>query len=341
MTRSPRRRGPSSIRSRSRSSCSAIEAAAETSRSRRVAARAEGGDQVDRRGRAGEQLVGQRAELEPLRHGVARRQQLVGAERLQQGRVGDERAAVRAEELVGRADHEVGAHRGEVGGGVRGVVDAVDVEQRAHLVRAGGDRGDGRPGAEQVGGRGHRDEPGALGDRVERRQVELGGLRVEPQPPHGDPGALGRLDPRPHVGVVVELAEDDLVARRPGARQRAGEVVRQRRRAAAVDDALGHPADQVGDGGAEAGDGLLGVALARRRGAALRQRPGQRPGDRLADHPRGLGAAGVVEVGDARTRARGTRRGRQRRRSGMPSDASWRCARPRHRSSRGAPRCDR
>ena len=43
---------------------------------------------------------------------------------------------------------------------------------------------------------------------------------------------------------------------------------------------------------------VLGVALAEGRGAALRQRPGERPGDRLADDPRRLGAAGVVEVGD-------------------------------------------
>ena len=244
-----------------------------------------------------------------------------------------------AEELVGRADQEVGAHRGEVGGGVRGVVDAVDVEQRAHLVRAGGDRGDGRPGAEQVGGRGHRDEAGAVGDRVERRQVQLGGVRVEPQPPHGDPGALGGLDPRPHVGVVVELAEDDLVAGRPGARQRAREVVRQRGGAAAVDDPLGHAPTRSAM--AERKPATDSSALRWPRcGAALRQRPGERPGDRLADHPWGLGAAGVVEVGDRRFERGelGAEGGDVERHVGH---ASWRCARPRPPNSPRALRCGR
>ena len=58
---------------------------------------------------------------------------------------------------------------------------------------------------------------------------------------------LGGLDPRAHVGVVVELADDDLVAGRPGARERAGDVVRQRGRAPAVDHALGYAPDEVGE----------------------------------------------------------------------------------------------
>ena len=63
---------------------------------------------------------------------------------------------------------------------------------------------------------------------------------------------------------------------------------------------LGHAADQVGDGGAEAGDGLLGVALADEV-AAPRCDSGPVSVRAIASPTtaRGLGAAGVVEVGDA------------------------------------------
>ena len=300
MSRSPRDASPSSIRVRSRSSCSAISAAAETSCERRESPDPTRGDQVDRGGDAGQQLVRQRAELEPLGHHVGRGQQLVGPQRLEQGGVRDERAAVRAEELVGRAHQEVRAHRGDVGCGVRGVVHGVDVDERADLVRPRGDGRDRGSGAEEVGGRGERHEARPRGDLVERGQVELGGRRVEAQPPHGHAGPLGGLDPRAHVGVVVELAEDDLVAGRPRARQRARDVVRQRGGAAAVDHAARVTADEVGHGGAVAGDRVLGVALADQGRAALGQRTRQRADDGVADHPRGLGPAGVVEVGDAR-----------------------------------------
>ena len=74
--------------------------------------RREVGDEVDGGGDAGQQLVGQRAELEALGHGVGRRQQLVGVQRLEQRRGGRQHAEVRAEELVRRAGEEVGAEGG-------------------------------------------------------------------------------------------------------------------------------------------------------------------------------------------------------------------------------------
>ena len=78
----------------------------------RAVARHQVGEEVDGRGDPGQELVGRRAELEPLRHGIGRRRQLVGTERLEDLRARGEDSAVRAEELVRRAGEEVGAERG-------------------------------------------------------------------------------------------------------------------------------------------------------------------------------------------------------------------------------------
>ena len=155
------------------------------------------GDEVDGGGRAGHQLVGEGAELEPLGHGIRRRQQLVGVQGLEQRRVGGEHPAVRPHELVGRAGPEVGAQRREVDRGVGGGVHPVDPVQGPDLVGQVGDAADRRAGADQVRGRGRGDEPGALaehgGDGI-RGQLAGGGVEVDP--PHRRPGRLGDLHPR-------------------------------------------------------------------------------------------------------------------------------------------------
>ena len=127
-------------------------------------ARSKTREEVDGRGGAGQQLVGQGAEFESLGHVVRGRQELVGRQPVEPVRTGGEHAEVGAAELVRRAGEEVGAHRRHVDGGVRRVVNAVDVEQRPGLVDDVGDLADGRPGADQVGRRGDGDQPGALGD---------------------------------------------------------------------------------------------------------------------------------------------------------------------------------
>ena len=90
---------------------------------------------LDRGRRTGDQLVGQRARLEALRHGVGGGQQLVGVQRLQQVGGGGQHAVVRAQELVRRAREQVRAERGQVDPDVGGEVDRVDVHQRAGRIR--------------------------------------------------------------------------------------------------------------------------------------------------------------------------------------------------------------
>lgn len=207
---------------------------------------------------------------------------------------------MRAEELVRRAHEEVRAEGCDVDRGVRREMHAVDVYERADLVRALGDAGDVWPRAEHVRRAGHGDEPRALVHDVVEFLVEaqIGGLGVEREPPHGRPDALGRLHPRAHVGIVVELGDDDLIARAPRLRKVTREVVRELRGATPVDDAARVGAHEVGSGSAEGGDGIRRVLLRERARAAIRERSGERRGDRLA-HDRGrLRAAGPVEVGD-------------------------------------------
>ena len=111
-----------------------------------------------------------------------------------------------------------------------------------------GDRRDVRPRPDRVARRGDRDEAGPRADQVRvlrdgqfpGHQVDLGPLDVDARPP-------GRLDPRPHVGVVVEPGHHDVVARRPRPGQRVGDPVRERGGARPEDHAVGRAADQVRD----------------------------------------------------------------------------------------------
>ena len=149
---------------RSRSSYSSTAVIDSSTRARRSAAsRGEVGDEVDRRGHAGEQLVGQRAELEALRHRVGGGQQLVRVQRLEQRGRGGQRAEVRAEELVRRAGEEVGAERRHVDRGVRGEVHARRrTPARPPRGRPRRSRGTSGRVPSRLEAAGDRDQPGAV-----------------------------------------------------------------------------------------------------------------------------------------------------------------------------------
>ncbi len=91
----------------------------------------ERGEEVDGGAGADDALVVLRAGLEPL-GGVGRRGLELGrVELLEERLAAPEDADVRAVELVGGAGEEVGAERGDVDEGVRGVVDGVHEHERA------------------------------------------------------------------------------------------------------------------------------------------------------------------------------------------------------------------
>ena len=117
-----------------------------------VALPGERGEEVDRGGRAGHQFVGQGAELEALRHVVGGRRELVDTQVLEDCRIRRDHAAVRAEELVGRARPEVGPERLAIHALVGGRVDAIDPEQAADRMDLAPHRADRRSRADEVGG---------------------------------------------------------------------------------------------------------------------------------------------------------------------------------------------
>ncbi len=262
------------------------------------AGRREGGPEVHRGPGAGQQLVGQRAQFEALRDGVAGRQQLVGVQRLQQLRPPGEYPEVRAEELVRRTDQGVRAEGGQVDGDVRGVVHRVDVQQRAHGVRQGGQGRHVGAGAVEVGGGRHRDQTGARREhRLDVLRAQFTGDGVEAGPPHGGARRLGGLDPRADVGVVVQPRDHHLVARAPVLGEGAGQVVHQLGGAAAEHHGGGRGVEEVAHGVPGPGHDVVGVALRLGETAAVGQRTGEGLGDRLRDGRWRLRAAGGVEAG--------------------------------------------
>ena len=270
-----------------------------TSRSRRSRRRAERGDEVDRGGDAGEQLVGQRAELEALGHRVARRQELVGAQRLEQRR-GRRRARRSAGRRTCRASRPAGRRPSRRG--------------RARRARCGARRRRGAARRPRARARATVATGGRVPSRLEAAVIATSRVRSvmasseerSSSPVAGSSRSHRTVTPARsaawiHGRTLESWSSSQRTISSPGDQVRAS--VREKSYVSAValrpwTTPSGTPPTRSAIGGAEAGDGLLGVALADGRGAALRQRSGQRAGDRLADDARGLGAAGVVEVGD-------------------------------------------
>ena len=126
--------------------------------------------------------------------------------------------------------------------------------------------------------------------------AQLARGRVEVGPAHGRAGGLGGEHPRADVRVVVEAADDDLVARPPVLGERAGEVEGQLGGGPAEDDAGRVDREQVAHRGTGLDDDAVGAPLGRRHRAAVRDGRGQGLDDRRGDDVGHLGPAGPVEV---------------------------------------------
>jgi hypothetical protein len=188
----------------------------------------------------------------------------------EQLRIRDDRPGVGTEQLVGGTGVEVGAERRDVGGRVRGRMDAIDVRQRANRVGTIRDRADVGSGSDQVRRRRHRDEPRALADHtVEDLGGKLTRGRVDFGPANLRAGAPRRPHRRPDVGVLVQRGDHDLVAGPPLAGQRVGDVERQRGHVRAEHHSVRRAADQIGDRPARCRHGLDAARALRERAAEV------------------------------------------------------------------------
>jgi hypothetical protein len=254
---------------------------------------------LDRGHGPGYRLVGLGAGLEAVAgRSLGRGAHAVGGQRF--GQVGADRgdAQVRPEELVGRAEQHVEAPLGGAEAPVRRQVHAVGPGERAGGV--GGRRDASRVGerADRVRGQREGDHPGALADQALERVVVEGDVAgADRGVAHDQVVVGGQEQPGRHVGVVVELRDDDLVARA----QRAGDRVREqeveRRHVGAEGDPLRLAAGEVRGGCAAAPHHLVGGSRGREGAAEVGVRAAQVGGHRVEHLARALRAARSVEEG--------------------------------------------
>ena len=170
-----------------------------------------------------------------------------------------------------------------------------------------------RQRAQSVRGRADGDDPCARADfRLEVVPVERARLCVHTHDAQDYLAlALKRL-PRRDVGVMIQLRDDDLVARRERSTKRARDVVGERRRVRAEDDLRRRCAEEVGYAAARALDQLVRLGARRvgpvRVGVVMIKVVAYG----LDDCARNLRAAGAVEVCDGASFVLASERGEVR-----------------------------
>ena len=260
------------------------------------------GEIVDRRGRTG-QHARTAGCPSSKRSGtvVGRRQQLVRPQlsRAVAG-VGDQHPVVRTEELVRRADEEVGPERGQVDQCVRRL-SAPRPPRAARRPRVSDRRivaTSGRVPIRLLAAVTATSRVRSLISEPDRLDRQLSARRIEVRPPNPGARPLGGDHPRPDVGVVVEPGDHDLVPRRarsaqssgPGSSSARSRCGRRRRRAGRRRAGRRRRAG-LGDDLARA---LRAAGVSSTRGSpAGRAKSGR---DRVDHRVRRLGAAGRVEV---------------------------------------------
>jgi hypothetical protein len=233
---------------------------------------------------------------------VAGRGELRHVEARQQLAPDECRSHVRAVELVGRADEDVAIDRAHVHELVRREVHRIDVAERAGRVGKASRRGDVADRPERVRCGANRQQPRARRERrLECSPLELPCRHVERNRTDDESRVARHLPPRVDIRVVIELGDDDLVARLPGAGQGARQVEGERGHVGAKGNLVGRRAEEVAEGGARRGEHRVGFFAGRVRpvrvGVVVQEVVAHGVGNRR----RHLRAAGAIEVGHRQT----------------------------------------
>jgi len=244
-----------------------------------------------------------RAGLELVRRRAGRGTDAARGQRIEQSAIGPQHTDVRPEELVRGADQVIDAQRAHVDRTMRRQVHRIDPHARAGGVSSLGDAPHVVHRAERVRGIPHGDEPSTLAEQpLESIEIESPLLDRDGNAPNDD-APLFEIEPRADIGVVIEIAHDDLVPRAQRTRDGVTEGVRERRHVRPEDDLVRRRATE------ERRAQQPGARHQRVRALAGEERavhvgvgPREIVAHRLLDLARHLGAGGIVEEGDrART----------------------------------------
>ena len=244
-------------------------------------------------------LVVQGPGFDPLRGQVRSRLKLRHVELLEQRSSSEERAHVRPVELVGGASQEVAAEGAHVHDRVGRVVHGVHEDERTVAVRQLHRGRNVVDRAEGVRGGADGEEPGPRSEGV-RKAVEVerarGGIhrhRADGQaalPLQGAPGI--------HVGVVVELGDDDLVPFAPAPAEGARQVEGQRRHVRAEGDLARRRVQEIGQRRARRGESRVGLEARGVAPVGVGVVVEQIVGHGIDHLARDLGPTRPVEIGD-------------------------------------------
>ena len=253
-------------------------------------------DVFDRRHEAGEQLVCERSRLEAVTERLqARGTHLVRPPRLEQLGAPVCETQVRAEELIRRADEHVDAQVGHVDRPVGCVVHGVRPRESAGVMRELHDSLRVRQRSDRVRRKWKRDDARPVRELtleiavVERRvvcDVDEADLHVQ---------VVCELEPRRDVAVVVELRDEDLVARPKGSADGARQREVERRHVRSEDRLVRLAAKERRRRQAGLRHERVAAAARAERPAEIRVRLAQVARDRVDDRVGDLRAPGPVE----------------------------------------------
>lgn len=219
-----------------------------------IGAAADFGDVVDGGADSGDQFLKLRTGFPAIGACIGRGANFIRMKFLEQLALAVERAHVRTEKFVGRADQEISVERAHVDGAVRSIVNGVDKHERANGVSELRDFGDGIDGADGVGGVTDGDEFGFRCDFLAQVvEIKRAVGSVDIGLANDDAFFLERAPGR-DVGVVIKRGDDDFISRFQIARDGARKRERDRRHVLAEDDFVFVAVKEVGHRGARGRD---------------------------------------------------------------------------------------
>ena len=206
---------------------------------------------------------------------------------------------MRAEELVRRNGEEVRSESSDIEEAVRRVVNRVDIGQSAYPVSSADQPFEIGDGPNRVRGSGGGHEAGApvddLGYLLDLKPASI--LRIEVDPSDFNAGVPCRYDPRPHVCVVVQSGDHDVVPDHPRCREGSADRQRERGHVLSERDLVRRSSDEIGDRLARRRSDRVGFARRHKGSAVVASPHTHEVRHRIDDGLRDLRSPRPIEIG--------------------------------------------